>query len=94
MALMACSQDPTYFNGVQAVVPITDLEKRYSENIDYRKHMEYCIGGPPEGEALAQYHKRSPMHYAEALSKACVYAAEKPTLRSTTATAYPCIMKL
>jgi len=70
MALMACSKNPAYFKGVQAIVPITDLVKWYEENSGYRPHLEYCFGGVPEGELLEEYRKRSPINYAEALSKA------------------------
>lgn len=70
MALMACAQNPTYFRGVQAIVPITDLTKWYAENRGYRPHVEYCLGGAPEGELLAEYQKRSPINYVKELSEA------------------------
>lgn len=87
MALLMAAYAPKLWRAVCSFVPITDLEKWYRENADYREQIAACCGGAPaehdtnsaqtgeldwNPESAEQYITRSPLHYAGQIAQATV----------------------
>ncbi|GFO68407.1 hypothetical protein GMLC_19860 [Geomonas limicola] len=71
MALLTAATSPTFWRGVSAWVPITDLAAWREENPEYAEHVAACCGGiPGDSEDLAgRYRERSPLSYLDALAR-------------------------
>lgn len=71
MALMLAHYAPALWRAISSWVPISDLALWYGQNPQYAAHIAACCGGAPglNADIDAQYHARSPIHYAEALAQ-------------------------
>ena len=69
MALMMAAYAPTFWKGVSAWVPITDLAAWHSENPNYAAGIAACCGGIPGAspEVDREYRERSPLFQAKNL---------------------------
>lgn len=70
MAMMMTAYRPKLWRSVAAFCGITNLVDWHGENPGYSAKMEACCGGKPEGDALEEYKKRSPINYAAEMIKA------------------------
>src|SRR5690606_3768141 len=71
MALMLAHYAPALWRAISSWVPISDLADWHAQNPHYAAHIEACCGGAPGLNATvnAQYHERSPLHYAATLAR-------------------------
>lgn len=70
MALMTAAKNPEFFLAVGSFVPITDLIAWHEYSKGYAPQIEACLGGAPTEENSADYKARSPISYADELSRA------------------------
>ncbi len=69
MALMLAGYRPDIWCSVASFCAITDLRAWHRENPNYSIHIEACCGGPPGDSTMDEYIKRSPIFYAESISR-------------------------
>jgi dipeptidyl aminopeptidase/acylaminoacyl peptidase len=69
MGLMTAACEDFPWKAVSSWCPVTDLAAWHEENADYRPHVAAVCGGAPGPKTEEEYRQRSPLHYAEALSK-------------------------
>ena len=69
MALLMAAYKPELWKAVASFVPISDVSMWHSENENYRRDIEACCGDINSKES---YDMRSPINYAEEISKATV----------------------
>ncbi len=69
MALMLAGYRPELWCSVASFCAITDLILWHRENPNYSAHIEACCGGPPCEATMDGYIKRSPISYAENISR-------------------------
>jgi predicted esterase len=75
MAMMMAAYRPDLWRVAASFCGISDLSAWHGENSSYARHMEACCGGPPSGDAAAQYRERSPIAHAQRLAQArlCIF---------------------
>lgn len=69
MGLLTAAQEDFPWTAVSSWCPITDLAAWHEENSNYRSHVAAVCGGPPGPQTADEYQQRSPLHFAEVLSR-------------------------
>ncbi|MCK5811561.1 MAG: DUF2920 family protein [Clostridiales bacterium] len=72
MALLMAAYRPHLFSTIIANCSVTDLSRWRNENSNYKKHVEYCLAGPPSKHNINDYKYRSPIFHASEIAKAKV----------------------